>query len=53
MINVDELPVLERLVAHTAGVLLRIQQAAELLLSEHTWFGLAASTYRTVLSPHR
>ena len=34
MINVDELPALERLVAHTAGVLLRIKQAAELLLSQ-------------------
>ena len=34
MINVDELPALERPVAHTAGVLLRIQQAAELFLSQ-------------------
>jgi hypothetical protein len=34
MINVDELPALEQLVAHTAGVLLRIQKTAELLLSQ-------------------
>jgi hypothetical protein len=34
MIHVDELPALERLVAHTAGVLMRSQQAAELLLSQ-------------------
>jgi len=33
MVHVDELPLLKRLVAHAAGVLLRSQQAAELLLS--------------------
>ena len=34
MIHVDELPLLKRLVAHAASVLLRIQQAVELLLSQ-------------------
>jgi hypothetical protein len=33
MVHVDELPLLKRLVAHAAGVLLRSQQAVELLLS--------------------
>jgi hypothetical protein len=32
MVHVDELPLLKRLVAHAAGVLLRIQQTVELLL---------------------
>ncbi len=34
MIRVDELPLLKRLVAYAAGVLLRSQQAVELLLSQ-------------------
>jgi hypothetical protein len=34
VVHVDELPVPEWLVAHPAGVLLRRQQAVELLLSE-------------------
>ena len=34
MIYVDELPLLKRLMAHTAGVLLHRQQAVELLLSQ-------------------
>jgi hypothetical protein len=34
MIHVDELPRLKRFVAHAAGMLLRIQQAAEFLLSQ-------------------
>jgi hypothetical protein len=34
MVHVDELPVLKRLVAHTAVVLLRSQQAIELLLGQ-------------------
>jgi hypothetical protein len=34
MVHVDELGLLKRLVAHAAGVLLRIQQAVELLLSQ-------------------
>ncbi len=32
MVHVDELPLLKWLVAHAAGVLLRIQQAVEVLL---------------------
>jgi hypothetical protein len=34
MVHVDELPLLKRLVARAAGVLLRSQQAVELLLSQ-------------------
>jgi hypothetical protein len=34
MVHVDKLPALKRLVAHAAGVLLGVQQAVELLLSE-------------------
>src|ERR1700678_452711 len=34
MVHVDELPLLERVVAHAAGVLLGLQQAVELLLSQ-------------------
>jgi hypothetical protein len=34
MVHVDELPLLKHLMAHAAGVLLRIQQAAELLLTQ-------------------
>jgi hypothetical protein len=34
MVHMDELPLLKRLVANAAGVLLHIQQAAELLLSQ-------------------
>lgn len=34
MVHVDELPVLKRLVAHAAVVLLRSQQAIELLLGQ-------------------
>jgi hypothetical protein len=34
VIHVDELPIPERLVAHPAAVLLRIQQAVGLLLSQ-------------------
>jgi hypothetical protein len=34
MVHVDELSLLERLVAHAAGVLLRSQQAVELLLGQ-------------------
>jgi hypothetical protein len=34
MVDVNELPLLKRLAAHAAGMLLRIQQAEELLLSE-------------------
>jgi hypothetical protein len=34
MVHVDELPLLKRLMAHAAGVLLRSQQAVELLLGK-------------------
>jgi hypothetical protein len=34
MVHVDELTLLERLVTHAAGVLLRIQQGVELLLGQ-------------------
>jgi hypothetical protein len=34
VVHVDELPIPERLVAHPAAALLRIQQAVELLLSQ-------------------
>jgi hypothetical protein len=34
VVHVDKLPLLKRLVAHAAGVLLPVQQAVELLLGK-------------------